>query len=412
MRMIKCLISTLLILVTTNLIAQSSVGVWVPTEGFLRVMHFGCTRFYTCTPSAESKGQPSFIAQGKYIQVTSPEWVAGVCFGGTDIDSCQGCVTNPPSTPCVTTVVDVPQPPSPPPTPTPEPTPSSPTPTPTPVPVGTGGYVPNTLIPTPTPTGTVPEIPVNQPGNTVIPGTINVPSLMPSCYFTWLPFVCLDPNNPDGSFTQPLGGIPQPSPPTPPIPGFEVPTSEPTCIVGPAQPGTSSSTNPPTQNTSGTVKSVPQFNLKTMNTNPAPSMTGAKAKVIVCPRDQILRNGHCVTKTATSIVCPRDQLLKNGHCVNKASSVMVTQPVCPRGQVSKNGHCVTLPIVHISCPKGEFYSHGHCVPIKVRVKPRIHVYRQYHPPVIHKRTYLPGVIYHPPIHTNAPSGGGSCRVVH
>jgi hypothetical protein len=70
-------------------------GVWVPEDSFAQINAF-CTRVYRCTP-------PQDILHGSDTKVvsTAPKLLTGVCSaGGGPADSCNECLTNPPTDKC------------------------------------------------------------------------------------------------------------------------------------------------------------------------------------------------------------------------------------------------------------------------------------------------------------------------
>jgi hypothetical protein len=75
--------------------AYADAGVWVPEPDFTQ-LNVACKRVYKCRP----KSDVMYSADDK-ITVTPPEWVTGVCSAATGAaDSCNVCLTNPPSVPC------------------------------------------------------------------------------------------------------------------------------------------------------------------------------------------------------------------------------------------------------------------------------------------------------------------------
>jgi hypothetical protein len=80
-------------LVPSGVIAEE--GIWVPESNFAQV-NVACIRTYTCTP----KTDVMYGGEKKLVH-SEPRLVTGVCnVGGGPADSCNECMTTPPSETC------------------------------------------------------------------------------------------------------------------------------------------------------------------------------------------------------------------------------------------------------------------------------------------------------------------------
>jgi hypothetical protein len=83
------------VLVALPFPAFAESGVWVADEQFAQI-NVACKRLYRCTT-----GQDILHDSNTVVRVTPPESVWGVCSaGGGPADSCNECLTNPPTTLC------------------------------------------------------------------------------------------------------------------------------------------------------------------------------------------------------------------------------------------------------------------------------------------------------------------------
>lgn len=84
---------SLLVLVING--ARAETGAWTPASSFSQ-LNVACSRKYTCGP----KEDVIYSADSKVVQ-TAPKTVWGVCSAGTGpIDTCNICLTNPPTERC------------------------------------------------------------------------------------------------------------------------------------------------------------------------------------------------------------------------------------------------------------------------------------------------------------------------
>jgi hypothetical protein len=80
--------------------ASAEKGVWVGAKEFSHI-NIVCVRVYTCGPK-----DSMIYSADKKLSVTPPVSIRGVCAAGSGpIDSCNLCLTNPPSTSCEWKVV-------------------------------------------------------------------------------------------------------------------------------------------------------------------------------------------------------------------------------------------------------------------------------------------------------------------
>lgn len=77
------------------LYAKADDGVWQPEDSFAQ-LNVACTRVYHCTT-----GQDILHSADTKIIVLPPKVVLGICSaGGGAADSCNFCLTNPPTAKC------------------------------------------------------------------------------------------------------------------------------------------------------------------------------------------------------------------------------------------------------------------------------------------------------------------------
>lgn len=92
MRLLIAFCATVIALPTA---AVAEDGVWVTEDSFAQVNAY-CTRVYKCAPSRD-------VLHGSdtRLVLSSPKLVTGVCSaGGGAVDSCNECLTNPPTDKC------------------------------------------------------------------------------------------------------------------------------------------------------------------------------------------------------------------------------------------------------------------------------------------------------------------------
>lgn len=83
------------VVVTTAAVVFANDGVWTTTETFAQA-NVACFRVYTCWPASDILHDAS-----THVVSTPPKTVWGVCSaGGGPVDSCNVCLTNPPTEKC------------------------------------------------------------------------------------------------------------------------------------------------------------------------------------------------------------------------------------------------------------------------------------------------------------------------
>ena len=88
-------IIVLSVFVVFSSISWAEDGVWTTDDSFAQINVF-CTRMYKCVPGVD-------VLHGSDTKIisTPPKIVQGVCSaGGGPADSCNDCLTNPPSDKC------------------------------------------------------------------------------------------------------------------------------------------------------------------------------------------------------------------------------------------------------------------------------------------------------------------------
>ena len=77
-------------------VVEAEEGLWSTDESIFAQMNVFCTRTYVCGPSTDI-----VYGSDKKVVSTSPRLVQGVCSTGNGpIDSCNVCLTNPPTERC------------------------------------------------------------------------------------------------------------------------------------------------------------------------------------------------------------------------------------------------------------------------------------------------------------------------
>ena len=93
------LLGFFVVLSGTSLAFAAENGTWYKSGPHVQI-NAACTQVYACKPKTAL-----IIRADSYVAVSKPKMVYGVCSaGGGAIDSCNACLTSPPTDPCVWSV--------------------------------------------------------------------------------------------------------------------------------------------------------------------------------------------------------------------------------------------------------------------------------------------------------------------